>query len=96
MPVPTQADDPRARLPVLLGYGNKLSQQGQQLGPEGQQAFMGRINVLLEQLEQVDTNAARQLRKELNDTFNRDAQAGAVGNAPAPPVGESAQVGAGR
>jgi hypothetical protein len=93
-PVPNQADDPRPRLPVLLGYINKLSQQGEQLEPEGKQAFMGRISTLLEQLEQVDMNAARQVRKELNDTFNRDAQAGAVGNAQAAPVGQPAQVGA--
>ena len=80
---------------MLLGYINKLSQQGEQLEPEGQQAFMGRINVLLEQLEQVDMNAARQIRKELNDTFNRDAQAGAGNNAQAAPVGQPAQVGSG-
>ena len=94
-PVPNQADDPRPRLPVLLGYINKLSQQGEELEPEGQQAFTGRISTLLEQLEQVDMNAARQIRKELNDTVNRDAQAGVVNNAQAAPMGQPTQVGAG-
>ena len=95
MPVPNQADDPRPRLPVLLGYINKMSQQGEEFEPEGKQAFMGRISTLLEQLEQVDMNAARQVRKELNDTVNRDAQAGVVNNAQAAPMGQPTQVGAG-
>ena len=56
---------------------------------------MGRISTLLEQLEQVDMNAARQVRKELNDTVNRDAQAGVVNNAQAAPMGQPTQVGAG-
>jgi len=94
-PVPNQADDPRPRLPVLLGYINKLSQQGEELEPEGKQAFMGRISTLLEQLEQVDMNAARQVRKELNDTINRDAQAGVVNNAQAAPMGQPTQMGVG-
>ena len=78
-----------------MEYINRMSQQGQQFPPEVQQAFISRINTLLEQLEQVDPNTARQLRKQLDDAYSRDAQAGANANGQAAQMGQPAQVGAG-
>ena len=94
-PVPNQGDSAAERLPVLLDYINRMSQQGQQFGPEAQQAFVSRINTLLEQLEQVDPNSARQLRKQLDDAYSRDTQAGAALNGQAIAMGQPAQMGQG-
>tara|TARA_R100001129_G_scaffold2305_1_gene2346 strand:+ start:337 stop:2199 length:1863 start_codon:yes stop_codon:yes gene_type:complete len=94
-PVPNQGDSAAERLPVLLDYINRMSQQGQQFPPEAQQAFVSRINTLLEQLEQIDPNSARQLRKQLDDAYSRDTQAGADPNGQAVAMGQPAQMGAG-
>jgi hypothetical protein len=48
-----------------MQYLNGAIQQGQQFSPAAQNAFMVRLDSLLQAYEQVATNEARKLRKEI-------------------------------
>jgi len=50
---------------VLMQYLNGAIQQGQQFSPASKNAFMVRIDSLLQGYEQVATNEARKLRAEI-------------------------------
>jgi hypothetical protein len=53
------------RIGVLMQYLNGAIQQGQQFSPASKNAFMVRIDSLLQGYEQVATNEARKLRAEI-------------------------------
>ena len=66
IPVPAKPGQNFAgRIGVLMQYLNGAMQQGQQLSPVSKNAFMMRIDSLLQGYEQVATNEARKLRKEI-------------------------------
>jgi hypothetical protein len=66
IPVPAKPGQNFAgRIGVLVQYLNGAMQQGQQLSPAGKNAFMQRLDSLLQGYEQVATNEARKLRKEI-------------------------------
>ena len=66
IPVPAKPGQNYAgRIGVLVQYLNGAMQQGQQLSPAGKNAFMQRLDSLLQGYEQVATNEARKLRKEI-------------------------------
>jgi hypothetical protein len=70
IPVPAKAGQNFAgRIGVLMQYLNGALQQGQQLSPVSKNAFMQRIDSLLQGYEQVATNEARKLRKEIQKFF---------------------------
>ena len=56
----------RDRIQVLLAFVEKSRMQGTPISPEGQQAILGRLGALLNAFEQVDTNTARALRKDVH------------------------------
>lgn len=66
IPVPAKPGQNYAgRIGVLMQYLNAAIQQGQQFSPASKNAFMVRIDSLLQGYEQVATNEARKLRKEI-------------------------------
>jgi hypothetical protein len=66
IPVPAKPGQNFAgRIGVLVQYLNGAMQQGQQLSPAAANAFMQRLDSLLQGYEQVATNEARKLRKEI-------------------------------
>jgi hypothetical protein len=66
IPVPAkQGQNYAGRIGVLMQYLNGAIQQGQQFSPAAQNAFMMRLDSLLQFYEQVATNEARKLRKEI-------------------------------
>lgn len=66
VPVPAKAgQDYAGRIGVLVQWLNGAMQAGMQLSPQAQQAYMQRIDSLLQAYEQVATNEARRLRKEI-------------------------------
>lgn len=66
IPVPAKPGQNFAgRIGVLMQYLNGAMQQGQQLSPAAQNAFMVRLDSLLQGYEKVATNEARKLRKEI-------------------------------
>ena len=66
IPVPAkQGQNYAGRIGVLMQYLNGAIQQGQQFSPAAQNAFMVRLDSLLQAYEQVATNEARKLRKEI-------------------------------
>jgi hypothetical protein len=66
IPVPAKpGQDYAGRIGVLMQYLNGAIQQGQQFSPAAQNAFMMRLDSLLQFYEQVATNEARKLRKEI-------------------------------
>ena len=70
IPVPAKPGQNYAgRIGVLMQYLNGAMQQGQQLSPTAANAFMQRIDSLLQGYEQVATNEARKLRKEIQKFF---------------------------
>jgi hypothetical protein len=70
IPVPAKPGQNYAgRIGVLMQYLNGAIQQGQQLSPVSQNAFMMRIDSLLQGYEQVATNEARKLRKDIQKFF---------------------------
>lgn len=91
IPVPAKPGQNYAgRIGVLMQYLNGAMQQGQQLSPVSQNAFMQRIDSLLQGYEQVATNEARKLRKEIQKFFESTGLLAAQ-SAPAPaPVAEQA------
>ena len=94
IPVPAKPGQNFAgRIGVLVQYLNGAMQQGQQLSPAAANAFMQRLDSLLQGYEQVATNEARKLRKEiqkfLEGTGMLQAQAQAQAQIPvqaAPPA----------
>jgi hypothetical protein len=72
-----------------MQYLNGAIQQGQQLSPVSQNAFMMRIDSLLQGYEQVATNEARKLRKEIQKFFESTGLL-ASSQAPAPVPAEVA------
>ena len=91
IPVPAKPGQNYAgRIGVLMQYLNGAMQQGQQLSPVSKNAFMMRIDSLLQGYEQVATNEARKLRKEIQKFFESTGLLAAQA-APAPaPVAEQA------
>ena len=88
IPVPAKPGQNFAgRIGVLMQYLNGAMQQGQQLSPVSQQAFMQRIDSLLQGYEQVATNEARKLRKEIQKFFESTGMLQPQGPVPpAPPA----------
>jgi hypothetical protein len=90
IPVPAKPGQNYAgRIGVLMQYLNGAMQQGQQLSPVSQNAFMMRIDSLLQGYEQVATNEARKLRKEIQKFFESTGLL-ASSQAPAPVPAEVA------
>jgi hypothetical protein len=90
IPVPAKPGQNYAgRIGVLMQYLNGAIQQGQQLSPVSQNAFMMRIDSLLQGYEQVATNEARKLRKEIQKFFESTGLL-ASSQAPAPVPAEVA------
>jgi len=70
IPVPAKPGQNFAgRIGVLMQYLNGAMQQGQVMSPVSKNAFMQRIDSLLQGYEQVATNEARKLRKEIQKFF---------------------------
>lgn len=95
IPVPAKPGQNYAgRIGVLMQYLNGAMQQGQQLSPVSKNAFMMRIDSLLQGYEQVATNEARKLRKEIQKFFESTGMLTAQAPAPVPaeqaPVAEQA------
>jgi hypothetical protein len=85
IPVPAkQGQNYAGRIGVLMQYLNGAMQQGQQLSPVSKNAFMQRIDSLLQGYEQVATNEARKLRKEIQKFFESTGMLAAPAPAPAP------------
>jgi len=88
IPVPAKPGQNYAgRIGVLMQYLNGAMQQGQVLNPLSKNAFMARLDSLLQAYEQVATNEARKLRKEIQkflESTGMLAQQGPVPAAPAP------------
>jgi len=65
-PFPVQQGlDYPARIGVIMAFLEQARQTGMQISPQGQQAIIGRLDGLLSAMEQVDTNNARSLRKDV-------------------------------
>lgn len=92
IPVPAKPGQNYAgRIGVLMQYLNGAMQQGQQLSPVSKNAFMMRIDSLLQGYEQVATNEARKLRKEIQKFFESTGMLAApAAQAPAPVPAEVA------
>ena len=66
VPVPAKpGQDYAARIGVIMQWLNGAMQAGIQLGEQSKAGLMGRIDSLLQAYEQVATNEARKLRKEI-------------------------------
>ena len=84
VPVPAKPGQNYAgRIGVLMQYLNGAMQQGQVLSPVARNAFMSRLDSLLQAYEQVATNEARKLRKEIQKFFESTGMLAAQ-QAPAP------------
>ena len=87
IPVPAKPGQNYAgRIGVLMQYLNGAMQQGQQLSPTAENAFMMRIDSLLQGYEQVATNEARKLRKEIQKFFESTGLLAAQAAPPPAPV----------
>jgi len=87
IPVPAKPGQNYAgRIGVLMQYLNGAMQQGQQLSPVSKNAFMMRIDSLLQGYEQVATNEARKLRKEIQKFFESTGMLAAPAAQPPAPV----------
>jgi len=87
IPVPAKPGQNYAgRIGVLMQYLNGAMQQGQQLSPVSKNAFMMRIDSLLQGYEQVATNEARKLRKEIQKFFESTGMLAAPAAPPPAPV----------
>lgn len=90
IPVPAKPGQNYAgRIGVLMQYLNGAMQQGQQLSPVSKNAFMMRIDSLLQGYEQVATNEARKLRKEIQKFFESTGMLAAPVPAEQAPVPEA-------
>jgi hypothetical protein len=86
IPVPAKPGQNFAgRIGVLMQYLNGAMQQGQVMSPVSKNAFMQRIDSLLQGYEQVATNEARKLRKEIQKFFESTGLLAAQ-SAPQPPA----------
>jgi len=66
--VPVQeGQDYRVRIGVIMQFLEKSTQNGLEVSPQGQQAISSRLGELLNAFEQVDTNNARALRKDVEE-----------------------------
>jgi len=93
IPVPAKPGQNYAgRIGVLMQYLNGAMQQGQQLSPVSKNAFMMRIDSLLQGYEQVATNEARKLRKEIQKFFESTGMLAAPVPAEQAPVPAEAPV----
>tara|TARA_B100000214_G_scaffold143710_1_gene102782 strand:+ start:1055 stop:2899 length:1845 start_codon:yes stop_codon:yes gene_type:complete len=69
MPVPVRGDeDFEVRIATLVGYLDNKMADNDAISQTTQQLVVQRISQLLDAYEQVDTNAARQLRKQLAES----------------------------
>ena len=59
--------DARVRIGVLMQFLERSAQTGVMVSPQGQQAISSRLGELLNAYEQVDTNNARALRKDVEE-----------------------------
>ena len=59
--------DARVRIGVLMQFLERSAQTGVMVSPQGQQAISARLGELLNAYEQVDTNNARALRKDVEE-----------------------------
>jgi hypothetical protein len=59
--------DYRVRIGVLMQFLEKARQNGMQVPPQGQQAISSRLGELLNAYEELDTNNARALRKDVEE-----------------------------
>ena len=59
--------DYRVRIGVIMQFLEKARQGGMQVSPQGQQAISSRLGELLNAYEQMDTNNARALRKDVEE-----------------------------
>ena len=59
--------DYRVRIGVLMQFLEKARQSGMQVPPQGQQAISSRLGELLNAYEELDTNNARALRKDVEE-----------------------------
>ena len=62
-----QGIDARVRIGVLMQFLERSAQTGVMVSPQGQQAISSRLGELLNAYEQVDTNNARALRKDVEE-----------------------------
>ena len=60
-----QGIDARVRIGVIMQFLERSAQTGVMVSPQGQQAISSRLGELLNAYEQVDTNNARALRKDV-------------------------------
>jgi hypothetical protein len=89
IPVPAKPGQNFAgRIGVLMQYLNGAMQQGQVMSPVSKNAFMQRIDSLLQGYEQVATNEARKLRKEIQKFFESTGLLVAQTAPPPAPVAE--------
>lgn len=87
IPVPAKPGQNYAgRIGVLMQYLNGAMQQGQVLNPLSKNAFMARLDSLLQGYEQVATNEARKLRKEIQKFLESTGMLAPQGPVPAAPV----------
>ncbi len=85
VPVPAKPGQNYAgRIGVLMQYLNGAMQQGQVLSPVARNAFMSRLDSLLQAYEQVATNEARKLRKEIQKFFESTGMLAPQQQAPMP------------
>jgi hypothetical protein len=63
--VPKPGQNFEVRIGVLMQFLEQSRQTGMQLSPQGGQAITARLDALLNGMEQVDTNNARALRKDV-------------------------------
>lgn len=59
--------DYRVRIGVIMQFLEKSRQSGMQVSPQGQQAISSRLGELLNAYEELDTNNARALRKDVEE-----------------------------
>jgi len=57
----------QTRIGVLMAFLEQARQAGMQISPQGAQAIAARLDGLLSAMEQVDTNNARSLRKDVTE-----------------------------
>lgn len=93
IPVPAKPGQNYAgRIGVLMQYLNGAMQQGQVLNPLSKNAFMARLDSLLQGYEQVATNEARKLRKEIQKFLESTGMLAPQGPVPAAPAAPAAPV----
>jgi hypothetical protein len=82
--MPRPGQNYEIRIGVLMQFLEQSRQTGMQLSPQGGQAITARLDALLNGMEQVDTNNARALRKDVQEYLQ------SIGLAPAQEDSEAA------